>query len=1218
MNALPRYKGIYLPKVLLLFAVLLLSLSCTYAQTGKTDGSQKPQENAQKQLVAVLELGKPVERELGGGGAETFAIKVKKGYFLRVVVEQKGIGVALILTDPSGKALVEAHSPSGGWGPQPASLIAATSGIYQVQVQALSKNAPTGKYSIEITDLRKPKAEDEKRIAAETALLAAGKQTGADSAEKTAELYERARALWHEVHDDYEEALCFYMVGSLRAHASGIENSKQAIESFTRAASLFHAAQDPRGEAMGLNEAGGIYKYLGEKQKALECFTQALPLMRAAGDRDEEGEVLANIGSVHDDLDEKQKALEFYEQALPLLRAMGDRSSEASVLNNIAGVYNSLGEKQKSVEYYNQALPLIREVGNRDVEAVILNNMGLRYSQLGDEQKALEYYSQALALTRAARDHRREAIVLNNVGGVYQHFGEEKKAIDFLSQALALERAEGDRNGEAASLDTIGIAYSNLGEHQKALDYFNQALMLERTVGDRDGEASALTNIGSAYDELGEQQKALEYYMQSRVLEREVGDRYGEATSLNNIGNAYDELGESRKALDYYVQALPLEREVGDRRGEGKTLNNIGRVYDSLGEGQKALEYYVQALPINRDVGDRTGEAATLNNIGNVYASLGEKQKALEHLDEALALARTLEDPTAEGNALYNLMLLWKREKNPSLAIFFGKQSVNAVQQIRRNIQGLDKELQRSFLKSREEVYRELGDLLITQGRLAEAQQVLDLLKEQEYIDFIRGEELSVEAKSKAISLNPEEQSSHEAYEKIVGQVTTIGREYSDLRAKRTRSAEEETRLAELKEKLTAANQEMSRFFNSLYAEFGKNAQANQLASDIREQTRGMQTLVRELGAGTVALYTLVGETRYRVIVITGTTMQAREYPISAADLRRTVAAFLGALKNPASDPLPASQEMYQILFAPIAGDLRGARAQTLMWSLNDVLRYVPMAALHDGKRYLAEGYRNVVITPASIGRLRDKAKAGSSAVAGMGVSKDYDGLGPLPAVPNELKSIVRGDAGESVTGILPGTVLLDDDFTETRMVSALDKHYPVVHIASHFVLQPGNDTDSYLLLGGKEVGGKGYHLTLAELRDDPGITFDGTELLTLSACQTGASGTALNGREVDGLGFTAQQKGAKAVLASLWSVADESTALFMADFYKQWLKNPGVTKVDALRQAQLDMLRGTQGTSEGAATKPAKAKNSIDKKPTPSYTHPFYWAPFILIGNWK
>jgi len=726
-----------------------------------------------------------------------------------------------------------------------------------------------------------------------------------------------------------------------------------------------------------------------------------------------------------------------------------------------------------------------------------------------------------------------------------------------------------------------------------------------------------LNNIGAVYQDLGKEQKALEFFNQALELRRALGERLDEAITLTNIGSVYGDLGEWQKALEYSRQALPLFRAVEYPSGEAAALNNIGAVYLKLDELEKALEYFNEALPLRRAVGDRSGEAVTLGNIGRVYEKLGERENAADYFIQALSLSQAVKSPLLEGSYFGYLSSHFKEEKDFSLAILLGKQAVNAYQQLRKNIQGLDKSLQKSFLESKADTYRDLGDLLIAQGRLGEAQQVLDLLKEQEYFEFVRGNDNLVAAKSQPVSLNPEEQSSHAAYEKIASQITALGMEYSDLRAQRSRTAEEERRLNELKDQLTLANQEMGRFFKTLYVEFGKNAQANQSAENVREQTSGMQTLVRELGPGIVALYTLVGESRYRVIIITGSTMQAREYPIAAADLRRKVAAFLEALKNPASDPLPVSQELYKILIAPIESDLRGAKAQTLMWSLNDVLRYVPMAALHDGKQYLVESYRNVVITPASIARLKDKVAVSDSSIAAMGVSKDYDGLGPLPAVPEELKHIIRDEKVAGAAGVQAGTVLLDDDFTETRMAGALDKHYPVVHIASHFVLQAGNETNSYLLLGGKDVGGKGYHLTLAELRDDPSLTFDGTELLTLSACQTGASGTALNGREVDGLGITAQQKGAKAVLASLWSVADQSTALLMADFYKQWLATPGSTKAGALRQAQLDMLHGTIA-NKSSTERGIGVKKANDKEPASSFSHPFYWAPFILIGNWK
>ena len=1062
--------------------------------------SQKVEKNVSKPAELRLVLQKPVEREFRGGGADTYEVKVKEGRFLRVVAELKGIDATLVLTDPSGKVLVEANSPNDDWGPAPASLIVAASGLYHAEVKAKDKNAGAGKYTITVTDLRKPKPQDRARIAAESALIEAnviGSQSDGDSQQKAMSLSEKASVLFHELQDSYGEALSLEMLAVMQANIGGLENYTRAIDYFHRALPLFHREHKQRDEAQTLMNLGKIYAELGERQKALQYLSQALPLERAVGDQIDEGMTLNRMGRTYRELGEEDRALEYLNKALPVERAVGDRKYEAVTYHNLAGVYTELGDQQKALEYLNLALPL--------------------------------------------------------------------------------ERAVGDRHGQQVTLSYIGATYAELGNDQKALEYFNQGLPLARATKDRTGEGAA----------------------------------------LNNIGTIYLKLGDKQKALGYYSQALQLERAVGNRTGEGNTLHNIGDIYNELGDRRKALDYYGQALQLDRAVGSRGGEAITLGSMGVAYIQLGEKQAALDSLYQALGLARAVRNPLTEGRTLFYLMKYWKKESTPGLAIFFGKQSVNAFQQVRRNLQGLDPSLQKGFLESKANVYRDLGDLLIAQGRLLEAQQVLDLLKEQEYFDFVRGGERAVDSRSRPISLNPEEQSSHEAYEKIAGQVTAVGAEFSELRGKRSRTPEEEARMGELKEKLTVANQEMGRFFKTLYVEFGKNAPANQSAENVREEASGMQSIVRELGPGTVALYTLVGETRYRVIVITASTMQAREYPIEAAELRKKVAAFLEALKNPASDPLPASQDLYKILIGPIANDLKGARAQTLMWSLNDVLRYVPMAALHDGKQYLVENYRNVVITPASIGRLKDKVDVSDSSIAGMGVSKDYDGLGALAAVPAELRHIVRDKQVQGATGVIPGTMMLDDDFTEAHMAEALDKHYPVVHIASHFVLQAGNETNSYLLLGGKDVGGKGYHLTLAELRDDPALTFDGTELLTLSACQTGTSGTALNGREVDGLGITAQQKGAKAVLASLWSVADESTALLMADFYKQWLGTLGTTKVAALQQAQLDMLHGTAktGQSDVSAT---NTKNATEKKPATSFAHPFYWAPFILIGNWK
>jgi CHAT domain-containing protein len=207
--------------------------------------------------------------------------------------------------------------------------------------------------------------------------------------------------------------------------------------------------------------------------------------------------------------------------------------------------------------------------------------------------------------------------------------------------------------------------------------------------------------------------------------------------------------------------------------------------------------------------------------------------------------------------------------------------------------------------------------------------------------------------------------------------------------------------------------------------------------------------------------------------------------------------------------------------------------------------------------------------------------------------------------------------------GVLPGTILLDSEFTEKAMENQLSGRHGVVHIASHFVFKPGDDSQSYLLLAGGNQNGdnqknEGFHLTVAEFRDNRNLTLRHTDLLTLSACETGMTGSAGNGREVDGLGTTAQLKGAKAVISSLWPVNDASTGDLMADFYKRWAEGAGkVTKVDALRNAQLDLLLGKMKPKSAGAGRGVIPETSTPGTPS-GYAHPFYWAPFVLMGNWR
>lgn len=976
-----------------------------------------------------------------------------------------------------------------------------------------------------------------------------------------------------------------------------------------------HAAKQVFDHAERLRTEGSS----ASLKKAIERYEEAVRLFRTTSDRGWEAAALNGIGVVYYALAENYKALDYFNQALPLRRAAGDRVGEAVTLNNIGLVYNIRGEQQRALDHYIQALQLWRAVADRVGEAIALNNIGILHSELGEQQQALDYLNQALVIRRTLGNHAAEANTLNNLGKVYSDLGEKTKALDYFTQTLPLWRAERNRAGEAISLINIGKVYADLDEKQKALDYYNQALPLLRAVGDRNAEANTLNNLGRIYDDLGDPQKALDYYNRALPLWREGGYRTGEAATLRNIGAIYSALGQQQKALAYYRQVLPINREVGDRAGEGTTLNNIGRVYDALGDQQKALDYYNQALPLRRAVGDRAGEGTTLNNIGVGYGTLGQQEKALDYYAQALLLSRKVGDRAGEAGTLTNLMYEW-RDNNTALAVFYGKQAVNVYQQLRADISGLNQEIQKSFLRSKEDAYRTLANLLIARGRLPEAQQVLGLLKEQEYFEFVR-RDASASALLQRSDLSPDEEAAVKRYNEVADQITKLSVEFSALKGGGT--SPDDSHYRKLQTDIEAANRTFHVMLRQLGDEFGKDKDKG-IVKELKANA-ALQSDLKRWGGSAVSLYTIVGADNYRVILTTPMLQVARqaEPAIKATELNDLILQFREAIQNPGVDPWPLAHRLYKILISPVEKDLEAAGAKTLVWSLDGALRYLPVAALHDGKHYFVERYQNVTVTLASRTRLSEppsRAWRGLGFGVSKGVVKDWGVFPPLPSVPAELRGIIREEnQSQRLGGVLAGRVMLDQAFTERTMERALGEgRYPLVHIASHFVFKPGNETDSFLLLG------DGNRLTLDKIRITPGPFFDGVELLTLSACDTATGGEA-NGKEVEGFAVLAQEEGAQAVLATLWPVADESTRLWMKNFYQYRVTQPGITKVEALRQAQLALLRPRTGVTQ-AGIASAWAVSIGNKSPAPPFkadpkapfAHPYFWAPFILIGNWR
>jgi CHAT domain-containing protein len=577
------------------------------------------------------------------------------------------------------------------------------------------------------------------------------------------------------------------------------------------------------------------------------------------------------------------------------------------------------------------------------------------------------------------------------------------------------------------------------------------------------------------------------------------------------------------------------------------------------------------------------------------------------------------------------------------VAIFFGMDAVNSFQQIRKNISGLDKDVQAGFAKSKSATYRELAELLVQTDRLGEAEQVLDLLKEQELKEVVRGAAEDAAAKVEPLKLTAAQQKAQSelgAPAKTAEALTGLSVEYGALLAKEKRTPEEDARLKALDASIEQGNGEVSAFFkNTLYPELAQKAgtqDANALLNKEKSDESGLQNTLAGLGPRVMGIRLLLGEEHAYAIVVTAHARKKFELKVTPAELRSKVLQVRDDLRSPSSDPKPHLVELYAMVVAPLGDELKAleqnpagqGRGQnhvpTLLWSLDGVLRYLPMAALYNGQHYMVERFNNVLFTPESYGHMTDFSgrNAAGLRVLAMGLSKSYGGLPALPGVMPELEAVVRDPAVPDSHGPVEGRLLTNEQFTLAALKTELGsgKSFPVVHIASHFVEETGSGEEPYLMLGGENAGeAEGYALTLSKM-EDSSISFHGTQLLTLSACSTAKGDAAKDGQEMDSLGMIAQQKDAEAVLATLWDVNDASTSRIMSDFYARWVKHPADGKAEALRQAQLAFLRG----STAASPKTGKDRGvQIEAEATSTaheagYSHPFYWAPFVLIGNFQ
>ncbi|MBO1049894.1 MAG: tetratricopeptide repeat protein [Dolichospermum sp. DEX182a] len=941
-------------------------------------------------------------------------------------------------------------------------------------------------------------------------------------------------------------------------------------------------------------------------------------------DRKAEADKLFEQGKQQYQRSQYKDAIQSWQQALAIYQQLKDRNGEAKSLNNLGGAYTYLGQYPKAIDFYQQSLAIIREIGDspeerlrqRNMEVKSLHNLGIAYTYLGQYPKAIEFFQQSLAITRKIGDSPEERLRQRNVeasslvslGSAYTQMGQYPKAIEFHQQSLAITRKIGDRQGEASSLGSLGNVYDSLGQYLKAIEFYQQSLAIFRDIGDRNGEATSLIGLGNAYYFLGQYPKAIEFHQQSLAITRKIGARNGEAKSLNNLGNVYDSLGQYPKAIEFFQQSLAIDREIGDRKGEATSLRGLGNVYNSLGQYPKAIEFYQQSLAIDREIGARNGEANSLNNLGNVYNSLGQYPKAIEFYQQSLAILQDIGDRTEEGRTLSNIGSTLQKQQQPELAIVFYKQSVNVRENIRQDLRKLPREQQASYTQTVASTYRSLASLLLQKNRVMEALQVLDLLKVQELQDYVRN--VKNEKNKEKIELFPQEQKIIQDYTAIQAPVIRLGAELADLRKLQTRTSTQQQRIQEIEKIQAQTNQQMSEFLKSpavvaLSQQIQQTApQQNLTLSAYKE----LQTRLNRLGKRIALFYTLVLDDRLELVLLPpGKPPIRRSVAIKRTELEKMIKTFRQDLQDPNSQVKETAQKLYNQLIKPIENELQQADVQSIIYAPDGQMRYIPLAALYDGKQWLTERYQINYLTALALTKLEPESTHDPRVLAGAFTQGNYSVQAAGQTFNFQGLRFAKTEV-EGLGAAIPNTTkLFDKAFNRDAILSQI-KNYSIVHMATHAVFVKGAPENSFILMG------DGNRINLKEIEEWklPDVT-----LVVLSACQTALGGELGNGLEILGFGYQLQRTGVRASIASLWEVSDGGTKTLMDALYAR-LKSGKMTKAEALHKAQISLIRGkNQGSGKKRSSVRLTPGNSgQNARISRNLSHPYYWSPFILIGN--
>ena len=884
----------------------------------------------------------------------------------------------------------------------------------------------------------------------------------------------------------------------------------------------------------------------------------------------------------------------------------------------------------RAVAHYHEALSLWRQLGDQRGELETLYYLGLLHAtELGKKRQALEFYQRALDLFAQVENPALEANTQHRIGQAYFDLGELDRAIDPFLRALEIWPRAGDLAGEAWTSNDLGLAYDFLGELPEGIRAFDHALDCWGKLGDVAEEARTLHNRGRSYHSLGERQQALDDLGRALDLRRNLEDRRGEASTLTAIGWVHWQWHELQSAHSAFLRALELRREAGDRRGQAVTLYSLGVVLLELGEAEKALACHDQALAIFHEIDDlhqdaliRRQEAFARVHIGEALSALGQPRQATDYYRQSLEIFKDID----RSAAIATRLRLAKAERQAgTLAAARGsiEEALLDIEELR--IKPVSHHLRRSYFATKQSHYDFYVDLLmelhhrepreghdwqaLAASERARARTQLDLLIESG-ADRPEGTDPALVENRRALE-----------------------RRISATERQRLRLFERET----APEQLTALDRALRillRDYRDLQARIrGGGSEPTRLAGLELLDAEGIRRVVDD---GTLLLEYDLGEPRSYLWAVTPDQVWSYELPgqneIEKAARRAYELLTLSRQRKRRAQTRLVLGELSQTLLGPVAEHLGEKR---LLIVAEGALHYIPFSALPipgiadlEGDGAAAHvvpapplNVRHEVVTISSasmLGKLR-RNLAGRRQPPGMVavvadpvfdaddprvepglISADPVDQGPRargrqePAAAESYPHLIySGEEARAILALTPpesSFAAFGFDATRETVMSGQLAQYRILHFATHGELNTGHPELSRLMLSrvdptGQPVDGLLFAHEIYNLHLP-------ADLVVLSACQT-ALGKEIQGEGLLGLTQSFLYAGAAAVIVSLWKVDDQATAKLMAAFYENLL-GKGLRPAAALRLARESIRRQR------------------------AWQAPYYWAGFVLHGEWK